>query len=254
MKLPDFSVNDRVAILTGAGRGIGLGIAQGLAAAGAAVAIQDIELSVAESAAEEINRAGGRAIALGGDATDVRLADELVAQTVESLGHLHILINNASVQRVDKFLETPIEEMVRQLNCNVLFATRMCQLSIPHMQRAEWGRVINIGSIQGRGGNPDMPAYSMSKAAIANLTLGLARKYGREGITVNCISPGWYITLRNADQFPPGTDPNERAKGIPIPRLGTNEDCAGVAVLLCSRAGEYITGQNIYVDGGMSAR
>lgn len=254
MELPDFSVKDRVALVTGAGRGIGLAIAQALAAAGAKVAIQDIELDVAQREVDAINQAGSRAIALGGDATDPKLAGTLVEQVVSKLGGLQILVNNVAIQRWDEFANHTPEEMMRQLACNVVFTTHLCQVATPHMERAKWGRIINIGSVQGKNGNSHMPAYAMSKAALENLTRGLARGHARMGITVNCIAPGYFNTFRNRDDFKSDRDVQEKGKHVPLGRVGRPEDCAGLAVLLCSAAGEYITGQVIYVDGGITSR
>ncbi len=254
MKLPDFSVKNRVALITGAGRGIGLAMAQVLAAAGAAVAIQDIDLDVARAEADAINTAGGKAIALGGDATDVSLADRLVKDVGEQLGPTTILINNAGVQRYADFLDYPIDEMARQLNCNILFATRLCQLLVPQMIDSSWGRIINLGSIQGNKGNLNMPAYAMSKSAISTFTRALGRRYAQNGITANCIAPGYFYTARNMGNFPNPGDLEREGKHVPVGRIGQPEDCAGITLLLCSQAGEYITGQTIYVDGGMLAR
>lgn len=254
MQLPDFSVQDRCALITGSGRGIGLAIARALAAAGAAVALQDIDRDVAQAEADAINAAGGRAIALGGDITDLTLPDRLITQTLEGLGGIDILINNASIQRFMPFLEHSLEEMRQQLDANVLVPTRLCQLAIPHMQQKRWGRIINLSSIQAKKGNATAPAYAISRAAMENLTLGLAARYGRDGITVNGIAPGWFDTYRNRPHLGTEEEIAEQAKRLPIPRIGKPEDCAGVALLLCSRAGEYITGQTIYVDGGMSIR
>ena len=252
MKLPDFSCNGRVALVTGAARGIGLATARALAAAGAAVAIHDIDGDLASTEAAAINAAGGRAIGISGDATDVRSAETLVTRAAAELGEISILINNASVQKWDNFVDVTIEEMSRQLNANVLFVTRLCQLVVPAMQTAGWGRIINLGSIQGRVGNAHMPIYAMSKAAMENLTSGLARALARHAITVNCVAPGWFITHRTQPSFKDEEAVKRNAKQIPLQRIGDPEDCDGIMLLLCSEAGEYITGQTIRVDGGMS--
>lgn len=254
MQLPDFSVQGRVALITGAGRGIGLGIAKALAASGAAVAVQDIDEDVARAESDAINAAGGRAVALGGDIADLSLSEKLIEQTIEKLGGLDILINNASIQHFKPFLEHPLDEMRRQLDANVLAPTKLCQLAIPHMQAKKWGRIINFSSIQAKKGNSHAPAYAMSRASMENLTMGLAKEFGREGITVNCIAPGWYDTYRNRHDFKTPEEKEKRSNWMPIPRLGAAGDCAGITILLCSKAGEYITGQTIYVDGGMSIR
>lgn len=252
MQLPDFSVKGRVALFTGAGRGIGLAIARALAAGGAAVAIQDIDRDVAQGEVDGINAAGGRAIALGGDLTDVSLAEALVEQVTQGLGAIDILVNNGSTQHWDEFTNHSVERMRRELESNVLMPTRLCQLLLPAMKQRKWGRVINFSSIQEKSGNTSLPAYAMSRAAMTNLTRGLAREYGRDGITVNCIAPGWIDTQRTADGFKDEQDKLEKGRRLPGGRIGRPDDFPGLGLLLCSRAGDYINGQTIFVDGGMS--
>ena len=217
--------------------------------------IQDIELDVAQAAADDINADGGRAIALGGDVTDLSLPARLVSQTVEQLGNLHVLVNNASIQKEISWLEVPVDDIERELRANFISPILLCREALPHMQKQNFGRILNIGSIQGLGGNPSMLPYSMSKAALVNMTKALARQLAGAGITVNLLAPGYFNTYRNREQFQSPEDEVERAKGaVPAGRIGHPEDCGGVALLLCSPAGSYITGQTIYVDGGMSAR
>lgn len=249
-----FDMTGRVALITGAGRGIGKGIAQGLAEYGCAVAIQDIELEVAQEAANEIKATGGHALALGGDVGDLTLLETWVEQTQGQLGGLHVLINNAAIQKEGSWLEETTEEFEHEWRANLLAPVRLCQICVPIFKSQKWGRIINIGSIQGKGGNTGMLPYAMSKAALENMTKGLARPLGEEGITVNMIAPGYYNTWRNRDQFQTPEDFEKRSQWIPVKRIGEPEDCAGAALLLCSDAGSYITGQTLYVDGGISAR
>ncbi|HEY0073927.1 MAG TPA: SDR family oxidoreductase [Abditibacteriaceae bacterium] len=249
-----FDLTGRVALLTGAGRGIGLGMARGLAAYGCAIAIQDIELDVAQEAAVQIENEGGRALALGGDAGDLKLLEEWVETVQQKLGGLHCLINNAAIQHEISWMEETIDEFEHQWRVNLLAPVRLSQLCVPIFREQKWGRIINIGSIQGKSGNPTMLPYSMSKAALENMTKGLARELGEHGITVNMMSPGYFNTWRNRDQFQTPEDFVKRGQWVPMKRVGQPEDCAGAALLLCSEAGGYITGQNLYVDGGISAR
>ncbi len=249
-----FDMTGRVALVTGAGRGIGKGMAQGLAAHGCAVAIQDIELDVAQEAADEIVNSGGRALALGGDVGNLALLEKWIEQTQCELGGLHVLINNAAIQKEGSWLEETPEEFEREWRANLLAPVRLCQLCVPIFKAQKWGRIINVGSIQGKGGNAGMLPYSMSKAALENMTKGLSRPLGQDGITVNMIAPGYYNTWRNRDQFQTPEDFEKRSQWIPLKRIGEPEDCAGAALLLCSDAGSYITGQTLYVDGGMSVR
>ena len=253
MKGPDFRMDGKVALITGAGRGIGLGIAQGLASAGCAVAVQDIEIDVAEEAAGEIERQGGRAIALGGDITDLSIAPKLIDQTSRQLGGLHVLINNAAIQKPQHWLEMTVDDMERQLRADLIAPILLCQAAAGIFKPQRFGRIISLGSIQQKKGNPNMLAYSLSKAALERMTVALARDLAGDNITVNLIAPGYFNTYRNRGDFPTEKDVREKGKWVPLGRIGEPEDCAGIALLLCSEAGSYITGQNIYVDGGMAA-
>ncbi len=252
---PNFRLDGRRALLTGAGRGIGLGIARALAAQGAAVAIQDIEQDVAEAEARALREAGAVAVSLGGDVTDLSQAAPMVAQAQQALGGLDILVNNAAIQMRKSWQENTVEEIQQQFNANIIFPMLLCQQAAAIFRRQRWGRIINLGSIQQLNANPYMLPYSTSKAALAHMTRAMARDLARDQITVNLIAPGWFDTWRNRHDFSSEEEKIERGRhAIPIGRVGEPEDCAGIAVLLCSAAGDYITGQSIHVDGGMSAR
>src|SRR5581483_240019 len=173
MEGPNFKLDGRVALITGAGRGIGLGIARALASAGAAVAIQDIEIDVAKKEANRIREEGCRAIAVGGDITDLALPTSAVGQTVGELGGLHILINNAAIQLQKAWTEFSVEEITRQVNADFISPILFCQQAAAVFRPQRFGRIINIGSIQARSGHPDMLPYSMCNTAIENLPRGL---------------------------------------------------------------------------------
>lgn len=242
----------RVALLTGAGRGLGQAIAQAFASAGAAVAIQDIDRAVADEAAAGIMAAGGRAIALTGDVSDLTYPAACVSEVVATLGGVHVLVNNAAVQHRSPWMEEKPEDLVRVLSTNIVSPILFCQAVVPIFKSQKWGRILNIGSIQGFGGNASMLPYSLSKSAMATMTKALARDLGRDGITVNNLSPGWMNTFRNRDDFSTEQDKESKGKRLLLGRVGEPEDVAGTALLLCSAAGEYITGQNIAIDGGIT--
>ena len=163
-----------------------------------------------------------------------------------------MLVNNASIQVPSPFCEAALADIRRVFEANVHTLMRLCQLAIPPMQQAKWGRILNIGSIQGLRGNAHMAPYAMTKAAVQNLTLSLARDVGSHGITVNCLAPGWIETVRNAHEFQTPEQRAQNGRRIPIGRAGKPDDLAGPALMLCSDAGRYVTGQTLYVDGGMS--
>jgi glucose 1-dehydrogenase len=255
MDAPDFRMDGKVALLTGAGRGIGLAIARAFVAQGAAVAIQDIDQDVAAREVEQIRKEGGRAVALGGDVTDASLPPRLVQQTVEQLGGLHILVNNAAIQSYADWATLGEDVIERQLRGDLVAPILMCQQVVPIFRRQHFGRILNIGSIQQTTGNPKMLPYSLSKAALEKMTTALAIDLAKDNITVNCIAPGYFNTYRNREQFKTAEEVERKGKQIvPLGWIGRPEDCAGLAVLLCSKAGEYITGQSVLVDGGMSLR
>jgi NAD(P)-dependent dehydrogenase (short-subunit alcohol dehydrogenase family) len=244
----------RIALVTGAGRGIGLAIARALASVGCIVAIQDIELDVARAEVEKLRAAGANAHAIGGDLTDLSFAEQLVREAVGALGGLHVLVNNGSIQQTKHWTKMTPGEMEKQHRANVVMPLLLCQQAVPIFRVQRWGRIVNIGSVQQRSGNPDMLPYSMSKAALVHLTTALAKDLARDGITVNTIAPGYFNTYRNRNEL--GTEEQRRKAGerhIPVGRVGEPDDVAGTALLLCSDAGAYITGQTLYVDGGLTA-
>ena len=147
----------------------------------------------------------------------------------------------------------PLQEIQKQFDCDLLVPILLCRHAVPHMKAKQWGRIINLGSIQQRNANPHMLPYSLSKAAMEKFTMALARDLARDQITVNCIAPGWINTWRNRDDFRNEQEIKQKGKHIPLGRIGQPEDFGGIAVLLCSDAGSYITGQTIFVDGGLSA-
>jgi glucose 1-dehydrogenase len=193
-------------------------------------------------------------MALAGEIGDFAWPKKWVAATQKELGGLHILINNASIQMEKRWEDLSPEEIRKQWDANWIAPLLLCQLAAPIFRRQNWGRIINIGSIQQRQGNPVMTAYSATKAALENLTTGLAADLAKDGITANTIAPGFFNTYRNRHMFKNGKPIRDHSDWIPAGRVGEPRDAGGIALLLCSEEGSYITGQTIFVDGGLSVR
>jgi NAD(P)-dependent dehydrogenase (short-subunit alcohol dehydrogenase family) len=245
----------RVALVTGAARGIGLGVARELSRAGCAVAIQDIDAEAATAAATALEREGGRAVALVGDVGDLAHTATLVDATVERLGALDILVNNAAIALDAAWESVPLVDVERQLRVDLIAPLILCQRAAIYLRGRRWGRILNLGSIHQRNGFAMKLVYGMCKAALENMTRALARDLARDGITVNLIAPGYFHTHHNRDDFPNAKAKEEAGRRmVPAGRIGEIEDCGGLALLLCTDAGSYITGQSIYVDGGMTTR
>jgi gluconate 5-dehydrogenase len=249
-----FDMTGQVALLTGAGRGLGLAMARALAAVGCAIALQDIDLDIARSEAAAINATGGRAVAFAGDIRDLTLPAKLIKDVVAEFGRLDVLVNNAAIQQEKHWTDARALEIQEQFNADLVSPILFIQEAWAIFKQQKSGRIINIGSVQQRAATTGMFPYSICKGGLEKITRGLCREMAAHNVTINQIAPGWCNTLRNQWQL---TSPEVVEKigreNIPLGRLGVPDDFRGVVVLLCSSAGSYITGQSIFVDGGMGA-
>lgn len=239
----------RTAVVTGAGRGLGEAIALRFAAEGAAVMVNDVNAETAAATAERIRRDGGRSAVCLGSVADEQVARQLMEQTSAELGSLDILVNNAGITRDKLLRDMTVEDWDAVLDLN-LRATFLCvKFATPAMVAKGWGRVINMSS-RAHLGNKGQVNYSASKAGVIGLTRSLSMEVGKFGVTANCIAPG-IIATPGVTSLPHYDRLVERvAPTLPIPRLGTPEDVAGVAAFLASDDAEYITGEVIHVSGG----
>src|SRR5437660_2277105 len=240
----------KIALITGGSRGIGAGIAKRLAADGAKVAITYSKgADAAASVVKEIERAGGKAIAIQADATDTEAGKAAVEKTVATFGRLDVLVNNAGTAIPKKFEETTLEEMDRVLDINVRGVFLATQAALKHMKSG--GRIIMIGSAVGeRVVLPGLVADSATKGAVKIFTQGLSREVGSRGITVNNVQPGPIDT----DLNPAAGDwavPQKAATGLD--RYGHVDEVAALVAFVAGPESSYITGANLTVDGGMNA-
>jgi NAD(P)-dependent dehydrogenase (short-subunit alcohol dehydrogenase family) len=248
-----FDLRGRTALVTGSSRGIGRAIALAFAQAGADVAIH------ATASCDKAREVADAATALGVKSTVV-LADlsedgapaRIYEEVTSALGKLDILVCNASVQIPKPWLETSLDDFHQQVNVNLRSTFELMQLAAPSMQERGWGRILTVGSVQESKPHPDMLVYAATKCAQTSMTRSLARQLAPHGITVNNLAPGVIGTDRNVGRLADEAYKQIVLSKIPAARIGEPEDCAGTALLLCSEAGRYLTGQNIYVDGGMS--
>jgi NAD(P)-dependent dehydrogenase (short-subunit alcohol dehydrogenase family) len=248
-----FRLDGRRALVTGAPRGIGKSIALALAECGANVVINYASSrELAEQAAAEAAAFGVSAHAIQAELGKDGAAQKLYEQSVAALGGIDILVHNASVQYRRAWTEIPGDEFDHQIAVNLKAMFELTQLAVPPMCDRGWGRVLMIGSVQQMKPSPMMMVYAGTKQAQLSMARNLAMRVGPFGVTVNNLAPGAIDTFRNVESF--GDPANiERLNGrIPLGRVGQPDDCAAAALLLCSDAGQYITGADLFVDGGLS--
>ena len=250
-----FDLSGRVAIVTGGNGGIGLGMARGLAQAGAAVVVAARNAGKSADAVKELQALGARAVALEVDVRREASCRALVRETVERLGRLDVLVNNAGTNIRRQPQEYSLDEWSLVLETNLTSAFMCCQAAYPAMVQAGGGKVINIGSMMSIFGASFTAPYAASKGGIVQLTKALATAWAKDNIQVNAVLPGWIDTdlTRQARQQVAGLHERVLAR-TPAGRWGTPEDHAGIAVFLASAASAFVTGTAIAVDGGYSVQ
>lgn len=246
-----FSLRGKVALVTGASSGIGRLMAATLAEAGAAVVLVARNAQRLEQAAADIRGAGGRAHAIAGDVGARGELDRLAETASAAFGAPDILVSAAGVNPrppvEDVTRETWDEVMAVNLDAPFFLAQRLA----PAMRARRWGRIINISSQQAVRAFNNSGAYGVSKGGVGAMTRGLAEAWSRDGVTCNAIAPGYVPTAMTAAVFD-GGERERRAAALTLAgRNGTLEDLRGITVFLASRASDYVTGQTIFVDGGM---
>ena len=241
----------KTALVTGSSRGIGRAIAIRLAMDGYKVIVHGAgNIEKAKETAEIINSNGGEAEIVMSNLCDLNETKALA----EKIKNVDVLILNASLQYRTPWQEITTDACYEQLNCNFVSSMMLIQAVAQNMKNKKWGRIVTIGSVQEAKPHPDMLVYSASKAAQTNMVKSLSLQLAKDGITVNNVAPGVIYTDRNVEAL---SDPEYAKKvtdSIPVGFYGEPQDCAGIVSLLCSEDGRYITGQNIFVDGGKSVQ
>lgn len=248
-----FSLEGRVAVVTGGTSGIGLSLVRGLAEAGADVVPISRRREQVDQAVAEVASRGRRSVSVTADVSDRASLQTALAATVEQLGKVDILVNCAGITKRTPTLDVTDEEWGAILETNLTGTLRACQVFGRHMLERGYGRIINIASLASFVGLFEVAAYTASKSGVAGLTRALAVEWGSRGVHVNAIAPGVYRTALNAALL----DGTERGKEFrirtPLGRFGRVEELAGACVFLASEAASFVNGEILAVDGGFLA-
>jgi 3-oxoacyl-[acyl-carrier protein] reductase len=242
----------RVAIVTGAARGIGAGIARRLADEGAAVAVLDLDEAAAAETASGLGAA--RALGLAADVSSGDAVEAAVQRVAEELGGVDVLVNNAGITRDNLLFKMTEDDWDAVMAVHLKGAFLMSRAAQKHMVGAKYGRILNLSSVSALG-NRGQANYSAAKMGLQGLTRTLALELGPFGVTANAIAPGYVVTeMTDATARRVGVEPEEyraaAAQQNPVRRVGWPEDIAAAAAFLCSEEAGYVTGQTLYVDGG----
>ena len=242
-------LSGKVALVTGGARGIGKAICERLAEEGAALAIVDIMLEVAEETAKEFNDKGVQAIALAANVAKPEDADAAVKAVVEQFGKVDILVNNAGITRDGLMMRMSEQDWDMVIDVNLKGVFNFTKSCIRPMMKAKYGKIVNIASVVGRMGNAGQANYSASKAGVIGLTKTTARELASRNITCNAVAPGFIIT----DMTHAMTDAAQEAmlSAVPMARGGSAQEVADVVNFLSTDDSSYVTGQVIGIDGGL---
>lgn len=246
-------LDGRVAIVTGASRGLGRAMAVALAEAGADVALAARTRADLEETARLVAATGRRALAVATDVTAYAQMEALVERTVGELGGLHVVVNNSGIARVAPLAQMSPEDFRAVLEVNLIGAFNGCRAAASHLIAQKSGKIVNVSSMLAQVGLPGYSVYSASKSGVMGFTRALAVEWARHSIQVNAIAPGWFVTDMNADAF---GDPRIRERllrDVPARRTGRLDEIGPLVVYLASAASDFMTGQTLFLDGGHSA-
>lgn len=253
MILDMFKLDGRVALVTGASRGLGAAIACALAEAGADIVCHSNSRAATETC-ERIAAVGGTAYPVTGDLTDPHAPERIVAQTRERFARIDILVNNAGIIRRAPATDYSATDWNDVLQVNLSSVFMLSQLAGREMIERGWGKIVNIASVLSFQGGITVPAYTAAKGGVTQLTKALANEWAAKNVNVNAIAPGYMATDNNAVLREDATRNRQIVERIPAGRWGAPEDLAGAAVFLCSDASRYMHGHVLAVDGGWLGR
>jgi 3-oxoacyl-[acyl-carrier protein] reductase len=240
---------DRVAVVTGASRGIGRSIALALAAKGATIVAVDMDQAATDAVVAELQAAGTKALAVVGNVTVPEDVERMIDAATETFGRVDILVNNAGITRDGLLMRMKDEDWDAVLNVNLKGAFLCTRAAFKVMSKQRYGRIINIASVVGQMGNAGQANYCASKAGLIGLTKSNARELAKRSITVNAVAPG-FIATAMTDALSEKVR-NELTAQIPLERLGSADDIANAVVFLAGEQSGYITGHVLSVNGGM---
>ncbi|MCH7737393.1 MAG: 3-oxoacyl-[acyl-carrier-protein] reductase [Chloroflexi bacterium] len=250
--MPGIDLSGKVALVTGASRGIGAVVASRLAEAGAKVGVNyHASPDAASVVVDSINKSGGEAILVGGDVSQDDKAAAVIKNLVDHFGRIDILVNNAGINKDQLLIRMKPEDFDSVISVNLRGAFLCTRYAMTHLIRQRSGRVINMSSVVGLSGNPGQANYAAAKAGLVGLTKAVAREVASRNVTVNALAPG-YITTAMVDELSEETQAKILER-IPMGRFGAPEDVAEAVVFLSSDGASYITGQVLTIDGGLIA-
>jgi len=251
-------LEDRVAIVTGAGKGIGKGIATVFSREGASVVVTDWDEEAGKKTAEEIRRSGGDAFFVKCDVSNEEQVKAMILATTAKYGRINVLVNNAGIGVYKTVLDTTSEDWDRCLAVNLKGVFLCSKYAIPHIKAAGGGAIVNIASVHSYQNVGGTAPYAASKAGVVALTRVMAIDYGHDKIRVNAICPGWIDTPLIQSIFDDARDPEKARREVEhrqiLGRLGTPEEVGQAAAFLASDEASYITGASLMVDNGMTAQ
>ena len=252
--MSDKKLDGRVALITGASKGLGKAMAVALGAAGARIALVSRSVEQLNEVGRAVKDAGGDARVFQADVSNEEQVRKLERDVTGAFGKVDILINNAGINIRKPLIEFTLEEWQRVLDTNLTSVFLMCRSFIPHMKGAGYGRIINMASIMSWVSLPGRAAYSASKTALLGVTRALALELAADSITVNAISPGPFATEMNTALMQNPEINQQFISKIPLGRWGRVEEIGKLALYLCSEDASFITGTDVLIDGGWTAQ